>query len=72
MTTEEYQLLESLLSRLAAEIGGKVCVIPGYIQDGYHIGVYSSLTGLPLKSATGATIEDTVLQLKLANNANCN
>ena len=68
MTKEDYRLLELLLNKLAVEIGNKVCVIPGYIQDGYHISNYSSMTGLPLKSATAATLESAVEKLKQPSN----
>lgn len=64
MSKEDYRLLEKLLNKLATEVGNKICVIPGYIQDGYHISNYSSKTGLPLKQATAATLEEAVEELK--------
>ena len=63
MTKEDYRLLEILLNKLAEEVGNKICIIPDYIQDGYHISNYSSKTGLPLKSATAATLEEAVKML---------
>lgn len=63
MTKYEYKLLEELLDKLATEIGNKICIIPGYIQDGYHISNYSSKTGLPIKSATASTLEGAVIEL---------
>jgi hypothetical protein len=68
MTKEEYQQLELLLNKLESEIGNKICIIPGYIQDGYYINNYSSKTGLQLRSATGPTIEETVKILKQQSN----
>lgn len=65
MTKEDYRLLELLLDKLQLEIGNKICIIPGYIQDGYHIGEYSRKSGEPINSATGPTIEATVENLKL-------
>lgn len=64
MTEEEYKQLEHLLDKLQQNIRGKICIIPGYIHDGYHIGVYSSLTGKPYKTANGATIKATIELLK--------
>lgn len=64
MSKEEYQQLETLLGKLNAELGHKICVIPAYVHDGYYINIYSSKTGLSLKSAIGPTIENTVEQLK--------
>ena len=65
MTSLEYNQLEHLLAKLQQEIGGnKFCIIPHYMHDGYHIGVYSSKTGEPITSATGHSIESTVEKLK--------
>ena len=65
MTSLEYKQIEHLLAKLQEEIGGnKICIIPYYINDGYHIGVFSSKTGEPIMSATGPTIESTVEKLK--------
>jgi hypothetical protein len=64
MTTEEYKELEDLLGKLQTEVRGKICIIPGHIHDGYHIGLYSSLSGFPFKTANGPTIQTTVESLK--------
>jgi hypothetical protein len=64
MTPEEYKQLETLLGKLNDEIGGKICIIPAHIHDGYYIGVYSSLSGKPYKAASGPTIEKTVEYIK--------
>ena len=64
MTEEEYKQLEKLLDKLQQDIKGKICIIPGYIYDGYHIGVYSHITGKPYKTANGATIKETIEMLK--------
>jgi len=69
MTSLEYKQLEHLLAKLQAEIGGnKFCIIPHYLHDGYHIGVYSSKTGAPITSATDYSIEATVEKLKQQRN----
>lgn len=69
MTPWEYKQLEHLLAKLQGEIGGnKFCIIPYYLHDGYHIGVYSSKSGEPITSATGPTIELTVEKLKQQSN----
>jgi hypothetical protein len=65
MTNEEYKQLESLLGKLEMEVGEKICIIPNYIHDGYHIGVYSRITGKPYKQASGPTIAETVQQLAI-------
>lgn len=64
MTKEDYRLLELLLDKLELEMGNKICIIPGYIQDGYHIVVYSRTSGEPITSATSYSIEATVEKLK--------
>jgi hypothetical protein len=64
MTKEDYRLLELLLGKLGIEIG-MFCIIPGYLHDGYNIGIFNGQSGAPVKSATGATIEATVENLKL-------
>jgi hypothetical protein len=69
MTSLEYKQLEHLLAKLQQEIGGnKFCIIPHYLHDGYHIGVYSSKSGEPITSATGHSIESTVEKLKQQSN----
>jgi hypothetical protein len=71
MTSWEYKQLEHLLAKLQGEIGGnKICIIPHYLHDGYHIGVYSSKSGEPVTSATGPTIQETVEKLKQQSNTN--
>lgn len=67
MTEADYRLLELLLSKLEMQIGNKICIIPGHIQDGYHIGVYKKGTGEPVTSATGATIKEVVEKLTQQN-----
>jgi len=64
MTEVDFRLLELLLCKLATQIGNKICILPGYIQDGYHIGVYDRKTGEPKTSATGPTIKETIDKLK--------
>jgi|ERR1044072_1908465 hypothetical protein len=68
MTKEDYRQFELLLGKLQTEIGNKICIIPGYIQDGYHVGVYSSKSGEPITSATGYNIETVVERLKQQSN----
>ena len=63
MTSKEYARLEALLGKLTLKLGGaKVLIVNGYIQDGYHIGVYNS-RGDCIKEGTHATIESTVKQI---------
>lgn len=64
MSKEDYRLLELLLGKLEMEIGNMICIIPGYIQDGYHIGVYDRKSGEPHTGATGPSIESVVEKLK--------
>lgn len=70
MTEADYRLLELLLAKLEMQIGSKICIIPGYIQDGYHIGVYDRKTGEATISATGATIKETVDKLNQQTTTN--
>lgn len=70
MTEADYRLLELLLDKLENKIGNKICIIPGYIQDGYHIGVYDRKTGEATISATGATIKETVDKLNQQTTTN--
>ena len=64
MSKEEYMQLELLLGKLEIELGNKICIIPSYVHDGYHINLYCAKTGLSLNSATSHSIESTVEQLK--------
>jgi hypothetical protein len=64
MTEEEYKQLENLLDKLQLEVDGKFCLIPGHINDGYYIGVYSRITGLPYSQANAATIQEAVESVK--------
>jgi len=64
MTEADFRLLELLLCKLATQLGNKICIIPGHIQDGYHIGVYDRKTGDIKASATSPTIKETVYKLK--------
>lgn len=64
MSKEEYKQIETLLGKLEMELGNKICIIPAYVHDGYYINMYSSKTGMSLKSAIGPTIEAAVFQLK--------
>jgi hypothetical protein len=69
MTSWEYKQLEHLLAKLQQEIGGNTFgIIPHYLHDGYHIGIYSSETGEPITAATGPTIESTVEKIKEQSN----
>jgi hypothetical protein len=71
MTPLEYKQLEHLLAKLQEDIGGNnFCIIPHYIHDGYHIGIYSTKTGEPITSATGPSIEETVEKLKQSTTIN--
>lgn len=41
MTKEKFETLENLLGELGQYLGHhSFCIIPGYIQDGYHIAIY--------------------------------
>jgi hypothetical protein len=70
MTPWEYKQLEYLLTKLHEEVGHAFCIIPNYLHDGYHIGIYSSESGEPITSATGPTIQETVEKLNLQSNTN--
>jgi hypothetical protein len=64
MTPEEYTQLETLLGKLQIELGHRICILPGHVHDGYHIGIYSENSGAKRKEASGPTIESVVNQLK--------
>jgi hypothetical protein len=69
MTTLEYKQLEHLLAKLQGEIGdNNICIIPHYLHDGYHIGIYSSESGELITSSAGPTIQETVEELKQQSN----
>ena len=63
MTKEQYQLLEFLLGELRSEIGHSFCIIPGYLQDGPHIGAYGD-DGNIIAQDIGPDIETTTERLK--------
>lgn len=63
MTDEDYKQLERLLGLLANEVKGKICVIPHYLHDGFHVGLFNNKTGEPIVSATAATLKEAIIQL---------
>lgn len=69
MTSWEYKQLEYLLAKLHEEVGHPFCIIPHYLHDGYHIGLYDS-KGENITAASGPTIRDTVEKLKQQSTTN--
>jgi hypothetical protein len=64
MTSEEYIQLESLLGKLQIELRHRICILTSHVHDGYHIGIYSEISGTKRQEASGPTIEDVVNELK--------
>lgn len=63
MKTKEYEDLAKLLDKLGAEMKAiRYCIIPRYIHEGCHIGIYNEKGDL-IKSATAVDIPEAVKQL---------
>jgi hypothetical protein len=41
MTPEKFRQLEILMSELCVHLKHRCCVIPNYLDDGFHVGIYS-------------------------------
>lgn len=68
MTQEEYKTLENLLDKLQGELGDAYIlqIRPGFLIDGYHIGLYNcgfGGTGKLIKQQGGYSIESVVKKL---------
>jgi len=68
MTQEEYKQLEDLLGKLQDEFKKPyiIQIRPGFLIDGYHIGVYDAgfcRSGKLIKEGGGANIESVVKKL---------
>ena len=63
MKTKDYKELTKLLDKLGTEIRAhRYCIIPRYLHEGCHIGVYDEKGNL-LKSVTAIDIPNAVQQL---------
>lgn len=56
MTPDDFKQLEDLLGKLSTYLNERYCVIPGVIQDGYHIATYSK-NGLVEYKTISATLK---------------
>ena len=68
MTEEEYKTLENLLDKLQGEFGEAYVmqIRPGFLIDGYHIGLYScgfGRSGKLIKQQGGHSIKSVVKKL---------
>ena len=63
LTPEQIMMLELLLGKLQEHIGYKFAIIPAYIQDGTHIGVYKS-DGTLLYSRTKPNLSEAINDVK--------
>jgi hypothetical protein len=64
MKDEELKQLEDLLGKLESVLKRHFCIIPGYVQDGYYIGLYDtngdnyvSVSGPELKGVIDQAIQ---------------
>lgn len=66
MTEEKFKQLESLLNELRAHIGYPYCVIPGYLQDGPHIGIYlnNELVAQAVNKDLQTSVENAMIKLE--------
>lgn len=64
MKTEEYKELTELLCKLGREIKAhRFCIIPQYLHEGCHIGIYNA-EGDCIKSISAIDIPEAVKQLQ--------
>lgn len=57
MTDKEFYELESLLGKLRTYLQHRYAIIPGYIHDGYNIGIYDVKTGLIKDQSTAYSLQ---------------
>jgi hypothetical protein len=63
MNKNEYEKLTELLDKLGKELKAtRFCIIPRYIHEGCHIGIYDADGNLD-KAVTAINIEEAVKQL---------
>jgi hypothetical protein len=63
MSETEYKKLTELLDKLGKELkAGRFCIIPRYVHEGCHIGIYD-VNGNLDKAITAINIEEAVKQL---------
>jgi hypothetical protein len=62
MKKEKLETLENLLGELRSYIGYDYCIVPGVIQDGYNIAIYSN-KGKLITDKSSYDIESTVKML---------
>lgn len=63
MKDSEYKKLTKLLDKLGSDINAhRFCIIPRYLHEGCHIGVYNKKGDL-LKAVTAVDIPEAVRQL---------
>ena len=63
MTEKETKQLEKLLGKLSTKLNNhRVCVITGYIHDGYHVAQYAH-DGEKLSEKSGPTIWSIIRQV---------
>lgn len=58
MTSEDFAQLDQLLSKLHTYLGSRYCIVPGFVHDGYHIGLYNS-KGDHTESFISYSLQDT-------------
>ena len=67
MTEKQTKQLEELLIKLSAKLNNhRVCIITGYIQDGYLIGLYDN-NGAIKKQKSGPTIWDIINKIDVGD-----
>jgi len=63
MKQSEYKKLTELLDKLGTEIKAhRFCIIPRYLHEGCHIGIYNA-NGDQVKAVTAIDISEAVKQL---------
>lgn len=70
MNDKDYLKLEQLLSELRRELKHRYCIIPDYIGEGVHIGIYDDNNGHLKNSTTNINIKEAVKQLKKQHQKN--
>lgn len=66
MTDQDFNHLQLLLGKLMGHLNHRISVVPGIIQDLYHIGIYGQ-DGNIIDSETGFGLKDAATKLLTRN-----
>jgi len=65
MNETEIKMLELLLGKLQMDLKHNICITTGFVQDGFHIGVYHDKTGEVIIKECGHDLMTAINNCKL-------